>query len=135
MIVRKLVVYATKTKISDAKIIPDSSGQIFYINMDRIDKLKQFLSKSPTDSFLQHALAMEYIKIGEDEKARGLFEEILRRDPCYVGSYYHLGKLLERSNEIDAAIKWYEKGMDEAKKAGETHALGEVRGAYEELMF
>ncbi len=32
-------------------------------------------------------------------EARKLFEELLNREPAYVGSYYHLGKLLERNNE------------------------------------
>lgn len=103
--------------------------------MDRIEKLQQFLSNNPTDSFLQHALALEYIKIGNDGEAKRIFEEILNREPGYIGSYYHLGKLLERNNEIDAAIKWYERGMEEAKKGGENHAYGELRGAYEELIF
>ena len=103
--------------------------------MERIEKLQQFLSNNPTDSFLQHALALEYIKIGNDAEARKIFEEILSREPGYVGSYYHLGKLLERNEEIDEAIKWYVKGMEEAKKAGENHAFGELRGAWEELTF
>ncbi len=103
--------------------------------MDRIEKLKQFLQDTPEDSFIQHALALEYIKLRDDAKARQLFEELLQREPGYVGSYYHLGKLLERNDEMDAAIKWYEKGMEEAKKAGENHAFGELRGAWEELTF
>ena len=103
--------------------------------MDRIEKLKQFLQANPEDSFIQHALALEYIKLEDDAKARQLFEELLQREPGYVGSYYHLGKLLERNDEMDAAIKWYEKGMEEAKKAGENHAFGELKGAYEELIF
>ena len=103
--------------------------------MERIAKLKDFLASNPEDSFLQHALALEYVKTGDDGEARKLFEEILNREPGYIGSYYHLGKLLERNNETDAAIKWYEKGMEEAKKAGENHALGELRGAWEELTF
>ena len=103
--------------------------------MDRIEKLQQFLSNNPADSFLQHALALEYVKLGNDAEARRLFEEILNRESGYIGSYYHLGKLLERNNEIDTAIKWYEKGMEESKKAGENHAYGELRGAYEELIF
>ena len=70
-----------------------------------------------------------------DGKARQLFEEILHREPHYVGSYYHLAKLLERVGEEAEAIKVYEKGMDEAKKAGDNHAFGELRGAYEELTF
>lgn len=103
--------------------------------MDRIEKLKQFLEANPTDSFIQHALALEFIKLGDDSTARQLFEELLNREPGYVGSYYHLGKLLERNNDNDAAMKWYEKGMEEAGKAGENHAYGELRGALEELIF
>lgn len=103
--------------------------------MERIEKLKEFLQANPEDSFLKHALALEYIKLGNDEEARQLFEEILNREPGYVGSYYHLAKLLERNEKTDEAIKIYEKGMEEAKKAGNDHAYGELRGAYEELTF
>ena len=64
--------------------------------MERIQKLQEYLQASPGDSFLKHALALEYIKIGEDILARQQFEEILSAEPGYVGSYYHLAKLLER---------------------------------------
>jgi Tfp pilus assembly protein PilF len=103
--------------------------------MDRIQKLKEFLQASPADSFVQHALALEYIKLGNDGEARKLFEAILEREPGYIGSYYHLAKLLERNEDTDGAVKVYEKGMEEAKKAGDNHAFGELRGAYEELTF
>jgi Tfp pilus assembly protein PilF len=103
--------------------------------VDRIAKLKEFLIANPVDSFVQHALALEYIKLGDDEGARRLFEEILNREPGYIGSYYHLGKLLERNEKTEEAVKVYEKGMEEAKKAGDNHAFGELRGAYEELTF
>jgi Tfp pilus assembly protein PilF len=93
------------------------------------------LAENPADSFLQHALALEYIKLGNDEEARRLFEEILNREPGYIGSYYHLAKLLERNEQTEEAIKVYEKGMEEAKRAGDNHALGELRGAYDELIF
>ena len=103
--------------------------------MDKIPRLKELLQQDPTDSFLQHALALEYIKLGNDEEAQKLFETILLRDPGYIGSYYHLAKLLERNDRTEDAVKVYEKGMEEAKKAGDSHALGELRGAYEELTF
>ena len=102
--------------------------------MERIAKLREFLQANPLDSFLQHALALEYIKLGDDGEARKIFEELLEREPAYVGSYYHLGKLFERNNEMAGAIKCYEKGMEEAKKAGENHAFGELKGAYDELV-
>jgi Tfp pilus assembly protein PilF len=103
--------------------------------MDRIARLKEFLQATPGDNFLKHALALEYIKIGDDNTAQGIFEEILTQDPNYIGSYYHLSKLLERTGDTNAAIKWYEKGMEVARKAGDQHALGELRSAYEELTF
>lgn len=103
--------------------------------MERIEKLKEFLQQNPADSFVQHALALEYIKAGDDAAAQKLFEDILNREPGYVGSYYHLAKLFERNGNTEDAIKWYEKGMDEAKKAGENHAYSELRSAYEELTF
>ena len=103
--------------------------------MDKIGKLNQFLQANPSDSFVQHALALEYIKAGDDAMARKLFEEILQRDPGYIGSYYHLAKLLERNDEKDEAIKWYKLGMEESKRAGDDHAYGELRSAIEELMF
>ena len=37
--------------------------------------------------------------------------------------------------QTDEAIKVYEKGMSAAKKAGDNHAFGELRGAFEELTF
>ena len=103
--------------------------------MDRIEKLKELLKATPADSFLQHALALEYIKLGNDGEARKLFESVLDHEPGYVGSYYHLAKLLERNGDNDAAVKVYEKGMEEAKKAGDNHSLSELRSAFEELTF
>ena len=103
--------------------------------MDRIEKLKEFLQTDPQDSFVRHALALEYIKIGNDSQARQLFESIIEKEPFYTGTYYHLAKLLERLGETDKAIKIYEKGMEEAKKAGENHAYSELKSAYEELIY
>jgi Tfp pilus assembly protein PilF len=101
--------------------------------MSRIDKLLEYMKASDKDSFLQHALALEYIKIGNDEEARRLFNEILLREPTYVGSYYHLGKLLERVADFDKAIRIYKRGMEEAKKAADMHSYNELMGALEDL--
>ena len=102
--------------------------------MDRLARLQEFLKANPADSFLQHALALEYIKAGNEQGAKEIFETILLRDAGYIGSYYHLGKLLERTGEPALAIEWYEKGMAAAKAASDHHALGELRAAYENLV-
>jgi Tfp pilus assembly protein PilF len=103
--------------------------------MERIQKLQEYLQKTPEDNFLKHALALEYIKLNDDEKARRLFEEILSRSPDYIGSYYHLAKLLERNGETEIAIQWYEKGMTAAKEVKDQHAYNELQAAYDDLVF
>ena len=103
--------------------------------MDRIKKLQEFLSASPNDNFLKHALALEYIKINNTTKARELFEDILSKSPDYIGSYYHLAKLLEQLGEKENAINWYEKGMAAAKAAKDNHAYSELQSAYEDLVY
>src|ERR1700730_6556757 len=101
--------------------------------MDRMDQLKEFLKQDPEDSFLLHALALEYLKIEKFNEARDLFEKILLRDPDYIGSYYHLAKLLERLGQTDLAIQWYQRGMTAAQKAQDRHAFSELESALEEL--
>ncbi len=101
--------------------------------MSRIEKLIEFLQESPGDSFLQHALALEYIKIEEGKKAQELFEKILEKEPDYVGSYYHLGKLLEKKGETEYALNTYEKGMAIAKAKNDKHSYSELQAAKEDL--
>lgn len=101
--------------------------------MDRIEKLQEFLRTDPQDPFLLHALALEYIKIGDEVTARALLEEVLERDSSAVGSYYQLGKLLERAGETALALRWYEKGMAAARLADEKRAYNELRAAYDDL--
>jgi Tfp pilus assembly protein PilF len=103
--------------------------------MERIKKLEDFLKNSPGDSFLKHALALEYIKFGDDTKATELFREILGKDPAYIGSYYHLAKLLERRGEQESAKATYEQGMQEARRAGDQHTYNELQAAYEDLIY
>lgn len=103
--------------------------------MDKIAQLKALLAEHPNDAFLQHALALEHVKRGDDQTARQLFETILMEDENYIGSYYQLAQLLERADDKEAAIALYQKGMQKAKAAGEEHAYRELLAAYEELTF
>lgn len=102
---------------------------------ERIEKLKEFLKASPGDCFLNHALALEYVKLGQDHDARTLFETNLQNDPGYIATYYHLGKLLERLGAQQQAISIYENGMKAAKDAKDMHTYNELQGAYEDLVY
>jgi Tfp pilus assembly protein PilF len=103
--------------------------------MERIEKLKQFLESSPGDAFVQHALALEYVKMGEEGLAENLFTSILTKDPGYTGSYYHLAKLMERTGRREEALEIYRQGMEACKKTGDSHALRELHNAYEDLLY
>lgn len=103
--------------------------------MNRIQQLHHFLQESPTDSFLNHALALEYIKLNELEKAQIIFENILTNNPHYVGSYYHLAKLLEQTNQPKLAEFYYKKGMEIALLENDKHSYNELKSAYEEFIF
>lgn len=102
---------------------------------ERIEKLLSFLQSTPDDSFLNHALALEYIKLGDDTGAARLFEKNLAHDTGYVATYYHYAKLLERLGSQQKAIEIYEQGMQVAKAAGDMHAFSELQSAYEDLVY
>lgn len=102
--------------------------------MERIARLKEYLENSGDDSFAKHALALEYIKIGADADAENLFKELLKKDPGYVGSYYHLGKLLIKNKKIDEALEILKNGMKAARSIQDSHSYNELQSAYEEAL-
>jgi tetratricopeptide (TPR) repeat protein len=101
--------------------------------MSRIEKILQMLEADEKDSFLLHALALEYIKIGREEDAVEAFIQLLKNNPDYVGSYYHLGKLYEKKGQISQAIDTYEIGMAVAKKCSDNHSYNELMMAKDDL--
>ena len=101
--------------------------------MDRIAFLTEFIQSNPHDLFSKHALALEWIKQGDDEKALNIFTEILSIDPQYIGSYYHLAKLQERNQDLQAAIKTYHMGIKVAESIRDLHALRELKSALQKL--
>lgn len=101
------------------------------MNSNRLDQLFQFLEERPNDAFLLFAIAKEYEGLEDEENAKSYYLKLTDHDPNYVGTYYHLGKLYERAEEFEIAMTTYQKGMEIAKIAGDKHAFGELRGAYE----
>ena len=101
--------------------------------MNRIQQLESFLKESPDDPFLRYAIALEHLKIQEDEEALNIFRNLLITNPMYVGTYYHIGKLQEKMEFFDEALDSYEKGMAVAKKMNDRHSFNELQGAYNML--
>lgn len=96
---------------------------------ERFIKLMRFLEDSPSDAFLLFAVAKEYEQQGDDANALSYYAKVCDADVHYVGVYYHLGKLYERLGQPTLAVQTYEKGIDVAKKLGESHAAAELAAA------
>jgi tetratricopeptide (TPR) repeat protein len=103
--------------------------------MSRIDQIRQFLQDSPNDSFLRYALAQELQKQGDVEAAKEAYLWLTDNQPSYVATYYHLGKLLIAQGEKEAALTWFNLGIEHAKAAKELHALSELQSAKLELEY
>lgn len=97
----------------------------------RLEQLLGFLSAGSKDPFIKYAIATEYAKLEDHENALKYYNDLVLNEPLYVGTYYHLGKLLEKMNRKDEAISIYEKGMSVAAKIGDRHALSELQGVYQ----
>lgn len=97
--------------------------------MSRLQQLINLYQSSPNDAFLCFALAKEYEKLGDDVQALQFYTTLVEKHPDYVGTYYHLGKLYEKLQEIKTAFLTYAQGMQVAQKIGDRHALSELAGA------
>ena len=95
---------------------------------NRLEKLLEFIKNEPNDEFLKYALATEYLRLNDAEKALLYYEDLVTNHPQYSGTYYHLGKLYEALNRKDDAIKTYEKGMEITKAKRDNHAFNELQG-------
>ncbi len=101
--------------------------------MERLEKLLKFLEQMPNDSFVKFALAKEYENLKDTENALFYYNSVRTADPDYVGTYYHLGKLQERLNNIKAALQTYTEGIAIAQKIGDKHAWAELAEAKMEI--
>ena len=101
------------------------------MNQERLQKLQEYLGNDPSDPFLVYAIAQEYDRGGEETEAENWYRRLLKDHPAYVATYYHFGKLLERTGKSTEAVQMYEIGIEVAMKAGDRHAAGELREALE----
>ena len=103
------------------------------MDTSRLDKLLAFIQNEPEDEFLKYALATEYLRLNDTDKALFYYEDLVNNHADYTGTYYHLGKLYEALGRKDDAIAIYEKGIQITKAKRDMHALSELQGVYMNL--
>jgi Tfp pilus assembly protein PilF len=101
--------------------------------MNRIEILKGFLKDNPDDSFSRYALALEYVKLEQNNEALQEFETVRKSDPDYVATYYQLGQLYQKLGLKHEAEKTFRTGITVAAKAGDEHTRSELEAALEGL--
>lgn len=99
----------------------------------RLDQLMEMRKKEPADPFLKYAIATEYLKMGDTDKALSFYIDLAENHPDYVGTYYHLGKLYQKLSNPEKAETVFLKGMEIARKLKEMHAFSELQNAYSDL--
>ncbi len=95
----------------------------------RMEKLQQMLEKSPGDTFLLYAVALEYRKTGNNKSALEYLDKVILHDWGYCYAYHQKGLILESTGELEAAKQAYRDGMSAADRKGDAHAAQEIAAA------
>jgi len=101
--------------------------------MERIDKLRAFITQDPADYFSRHALALELLKIGDTTGAIEVMQALLAINPSHTGTYLHLGKAFESVNKFEAALSTYTLGIEASRTVQAAHDANELRAALNQL--
>jgi tetratricopeptide (TPR) repeat protein len=101
--------------------------------MDRIATLRRFIEQKPEDPFPRYALALELKGQGELQGAAAELHDLLKRKPDYLAAYLMLGLLQQSLGKIDAARATLQAGQAVARAQGNSHTLGELSTALEQL--
>lgn len=95
----------------------------------RREMLEQFVAQKPADAFARYGLALECVKLGDDDAAVEHFKKLLEAHPEYVAGYFQYGQLLGRTGRQQEARKLLSDGIVIASQAGDMHSRDEMQAA------
>ena len=95
--------------------------------------LKEILAENPNDAFARYGLAMEYANAGDTASALKEYEQIVAANPDYVPAYQMGGQLLMNLGRDTDARKWFDHGIEAARRSGNRHAESEMQGMLDTL--
>ncbi len=88
--------------------------------------LEKLLGTPRDGALLQFSLGMEYLKIGNTEKATEYLRQAVARDPGYSAAWRALGKALEAAGRPADSLAAYRSGIAAAQKTGDKQAEKEM---------
>lgn len=104
------------------------------MSTSRLEQLQNFLDENPRDPFNLYALALEYLSM-DLPKAQEYFEILLSQYEDYVPAYYHAAQLYMNLENTEKARTVFEKGIAKSEILGDTHALKELKKAYQQFLW
>lgn len=96
--------------------------------MTRREQFEAWLKDTPDDPELIYSIALEHVSEGAPERGLAILLELNRTQPAYVAAYLQAGQLLVKLGREDEARAVFAAGIDQARKAGNHHAAGEMAG-------
>lgn len=91
--------------------------------------LRQFVAQKPGEAFPRYGLAMELKRRGQLAEAIAEFQELIARVPGYVPTYLMAGNTFLEAGDPAGARAVLDAGVEIARQAGDSHALGELESA------
>ena len=99
----------------------------------RLEMFDKLLARGSPDPFHLYARAMELRSLGRLDEAVAAFAEVEQKFPDYVPTFLMAGQLAQELDKLDDARAWFERGLEVARAAGESHTVGELESALEGL--
>ena len=96
----------------------------------RMAQIEALLADDPDDAFLRYGLAMEHASAGDDAECADVLRDLIARTAAnpYVPAFLQCGQALARLDRTAEACEVLKRGVDAARRAGDTHAMGEMQG-------
>ena len=93
------------------------------------------LAEDPDDAFLRYGLGMEHASSGDDAACVEVLRDLIGRTDAnpYIPAFLQAGQALVRLDRIEEASDVLRKGVDAARRGGDTHAQGEMQGLLDSI--
>ncbi len=94
--------------------------------MSRLEQLRAMLKAEPDDVFLNFGVAMELVKVANFDDALAAFDQVIRLDGDFPPGFFQKARALAQIDRIDDARRALDEGIEAARRAGDSHAEGEM---------
>ena len=89
--------------------------------------LQAFIDKGSADPFHWYARAMELRSLGRLDEALDAYSGVESKFPDYVPTYLMAAQVANELERPADALRWAERGIQQAQRAGEYKALTELK--------